>query len=412
MLTKRIVLSQVNGIYDPMGLSCPFTTKAKVLLQMMWMGKLRGLNWDDPLPDEVKDEWIQFFQEMFHMEDIEFCRCIQPDGSVGNPILVIFSDGSEAAYGAVAYIRWETKDGSYKSALLSAKARIAPLKKVTIVRLELSAAVLSKILRVFIEKECRLKFERVYHIVDSKIVRAMIQGESQGFQTYAAVRISEIQEKTDKGEWYWVEGKSNIADQLTRGRRPNELGRGSEWQNGPAFLQYSENDWPIKGICNIEDSQLPERVKIHCADVDILVDSLAIRIQISRFSRFTKLIRVTARVLSMYKYLPNPSFKNAVLSITKLQLVDAEYFWVKDAQKDITDAELEKRYNRLSPKRKHDGVIIVGQRREKWMGMNYNGEELMLLSYSHPFSKLYAEHIHKQDHLGGGGGGVSATTSK
>ena len=242
VLTKRIVLSQVNGIYDPLGLAGPFTIKAKVLMRKMWIGKIRNFEWDDPLPVELRKEWIYFFQELFLMEEIKIPRCIQPDEIIGDPLLIIFSDGSEAAYGAAAYVRWERKDGSYESRLISSKSRISPLKKATIVRLELNGAVLSKRLRVFIEKEVRLKFRRIYHIVDSQIVHAMIQSESHGFQTYAAVRIGEIQEHTSKSEWYWVNGKFNVADYLTRGRKPSELGDGSEWQIGPEFLKFAEEE--------------------------------------------------------------------------------------------------------------------------------------------------------------------------
>ena len=86
---------------------------------------------------------------------------------------------STKLYGAVCYIRWEINDGKYRSFLLASKGRIAPVKTLTIVRLELLAAVLSNRLRNSIENECRFKFERVIHIVDSEIVRAMIQRESR-----------------------------------------------------------------------------------------------------------------------------------------------------------------------------------------------------------------------------------------
>ena len=43
-----------------------------------------------------------------------------------------------------------------------AKCRIAPLKTIDIVRLELCGAVVSKRLRSYIEKEMQLQFERVY----------------------------------------------------------------------------------------------------------------------------------------------------------------------------------------------------------------------------------------------------------
>ena len=83
-----------------------------------------------------------------------------------------------------------------------AKNRIAPIKIVDIVHLELSGAVISKRLRCFIQEELRYQFEKVYHIVDSEIVKAMISKESYGFNTFAANRIGEIQSKTEVSEWY------------------------------------------------------------------------------------------------------------------------------------------------------------------------------------------------------------------
>ena len=66
-------------------------------------------DWDDALSDELTIEWILLFQELFEMTEIEFVRCIRPYHSVGDPILVIFSDASKDAYGAVAYAVWNLK---------------------------------------------------------------------------------------------------------------------------------------------------------------------------------------------------------------------------------------------------------------------------------------------------------------
>lgn len=64
MLTKRMVLSQVNGIYDPMGLVSPFTVRAKIMLRKLW-AQDKKLDWDDAMPERLRREWVTFFEELF-----------------------------------------------------------------------------------------------------------------------------------------------------------------------------------------------------------------------------------------------------------------------------------------------------------------------------------------------------------
>ena len=123
-LTKRIILSQVNGIYDPMGLAAPFTVRAKIMLRKLW-GQDKKLDWDDAIPEQLRQEWVIFFRELFKLKETELPRCIKPSNVTGDPVLVIFSDGSGDAYGAAAYARWMTNDGSYKAQLIASKNRIA-----------------------------------------------------------------------------------------------------------------------------------------------------------------------------------------------------------------------------------------------------------------------------------------------
>ena len=139
-LTRRMILSMVNGIYDPMGLAAPFVVRAKIMLRMLTQA---NTGWDDAVSDRDRHNWINFFYEAFEMEHIKFPRSTKPPNALGSPILLIFSDASEDAYGACAYIRWEKPDGSYESRLLLAKSRLAPTKKITIPRLELNGAVLA-----------------------------------------------------------------------------------------------------------------------------------------------------------------------------------------------------------------------------------------------------------------------------
>ena len=171
-ISKRQILAIVNGIYDLLELIFPFTVRTKTLMRKLWTHKTN--DWDDPIPESLQKARQTFFKEIHTLKSISFPRSIKPENAIGKPDLVIFSDGSKEAYGAVAYTRWQTTDGSYKCCLVTSKNRIAPIKIVDIVRLELSGAVISKKLRSTIEAETRLNLNMVYHIVDSEIVKAMI----------------------------------------------------------------------------------------------------------------------------------------------------------------------------------------------------------------------------------------------
>ena len=398
-----MILSQVNSIYDPLGLAGPFTVRAKILMRRLW-GSETKFDWDDPVPEEFRRSWIEFFRGLFEMQEIEFKRCLEPAETASNPDLVTFSDSSQDAYGTCAYARWKLKDGTYQCNLIASKNRLAPVKKISIDRLELCAAVLNTRLTTFIVKECRYKFEK-HHIVDSQIVRAMIQKETYGFNTFAATRIGEIQEGTNSSDWYWKEGELNIADWITRGKKPKEIDADSSWQNGPEFLKKPDSEWPIKKTFNGEE--LPERVKTAMTTQVTVNDTTSPEIDITRYSSYTKLIRVTARVLPVGQRNPRPSLKNAAKTLTPADSERAEIFWIRKAQESSKEQVIKGKFKRLCPRTREDGIIVVRSRAAKWMQMSYNQHEVILLAHDHRFSRLYTEHIHKQAHQG-----VAATASK
>ena len=74
-LMKQQILSQVNSIYDPVGLISPFIVRAKIMLRKSWALN-RDLGWDDPIPEDFKCEWLQFFQEFSRLQVISFDRSI------------------------------------------------------------------------------------------------------------------------------------------------------------------------------------------------------------------------------------------------------------------------------------------------------------------------------------------------
>lgn len=159
-LTLRTIISQVNGFFDPIGLA---TVKAKI--QLRKLAKLK-LGWDEPIPDDDHCEWLMFFNELFEMNNLVLPRAIKSDDAVDDPVVVYFGDAYENAFGANVYARWETQSGEFVCRLFASKSRLAPLKQLSMPRLELNGALLIARLKCFIDDEMRIQFTREYHIVD------------------------------------------------------------------------------------------------------------------------------------------------------------------------------------------------------------------------------------------------------
>ena len=128
-------------IFDPLGFVCPFTLLGKIYLRETWSQKL---GWDDQLPTELRAKWVLFYSSLFDLEYFSLDRCLRPPNSLGQPWLLVFSDGSDFAYGFAAYIRWQLDNGDVWCRLVMAKCRIAPVNKLSTPQMELNADVLSK----------------------------------------------------------------------------------------------------------------------------------------------------------------------------------------------------------------------------------------------------------------------------
>ncbi|XP_029674246.1 uncharacterized protein LOC115242242 [Formica exsecta] len=137
-ISKRTVLSLTAKLFDPMGWLAPTTVRAKILIQSTW---LLGVDWDTPLPDGDAQRWLEFQAELPLLESIRVPRWLN-SGTGCRREIHGFADASERAYAAVAYLRTEDREGRVEVALVTAKTKVAPLKQITLPRLELCAATL------------------------------------------------------------------------------------------------------------------------------------------------------------------------------------------------------------------------------------------------------------------------------
>ena len=97
-------------------------------MRKLWTCETK-LDWDDPIPEEYGREWMTFFSDLPQMERITVKRCLKPHREIGDPILIVFSDESNNAYGACAYIRWELPTREFVSYIILSKNRLAPVKR-------------------------------------------------------------------------------------------------------------------------------------------------------------------------------------------------------------------------------------------------------------------------------------------
>ena len=123
-------------LFDPLGFLARFIIRAKVLLQDLWAG---GLDWDDPFEEALVRRSRNWFEELPELAQIIVPRCLQPmkDEITMSSSLQTFVDASEDAYGSVVYNRNVYPSGLITSVIVAAKTNVAPLRAISVPRLEL-----------------------------------------------------------------------------------------------------------------------------------------------------------------------------------------------------------------------------------------------------------------------------------
>ena len=180
----------------------------------MWQ---KGINWDDELSPESQEQWLSFFEEMKKLNDVVLERCLCPFIPVELPILCVFADASRGAFGACAYIRSVDVSGLVAVRFLAAKSRVAPLKELSIPRLELQAAVLASRLCKTIQEETRMQFKEIILFTDSTITLAWIRSKGRRFKPFVSSRVGEIQSNVQLCQWRHISSEENVADDVSRG---------------------------------------------------------------------------------------------------------------------------------------------------------------------------------------------------
>ncbi|XP_037932864.1 uncharacterized protein LOC119667632 [Teleopsis dalmanni] len=219
-VTKRIVLSELSKLFDPLGLINPLIVKAKIFMQDLWILKA---NWDESLPMNLHSQWIEFRENLKDVKKISVPRFVLAEKRVARVEMHGFADASKRAFGCCIYIRSICVDNDVTMQLWSAKSRIAPLKTLSLPKLELLAAELLSKLVTKTKSNFPISIDATYLWVDSEIVLDWLSEHPSNWNTFVANRVSLIQEQTKTCIWRHVPSKSNPADIISRGAYVDEL---------------------------------------------------------------------------------------------------------------------------------------------------------------------------------------------
>ncbi|XP_071646576.1 uncharacterized protein [Temnothorax longispinosus] len=329
--SKRSIFYVIAQIYDPMGLIGPVVVKAKLFMRRLW--KL-SIDWDDKIPVELMLEWNSYKERLEAMEEIKIPRQVVTREAV-HIEMHGFCDASQSAYGACIYLCSIDAKGNRTARLLTSKSRIAPLKILSIPRLELCSAVLLAKLACKIKKALTLQIHKYIYWTDSSIVIHWIRGDPAKYKVFVANRVSNIQRLTRQDKWRHVRTKSNLADIISRGIDPRELPKSEMWWSGSPWLRASSDQWPNNIIKEIPE-ELQEKSR---GTVLVTVQEDEYNL-LERFSSLSKLRRIVAYCYRFVENCRKQASQRRIGSLKVEELTAANTALVKMAQRQAFAQEI------------------------------------------------------------------------
>ncbi|XP_067203819.1 uncharacterized protein [Linepithema humile] len=328
-ITKRTFLSYISKIYDPLGWLSPTIIISKILIQQLWLSKI---DWDTTLPSDLNERCVSFCHGLTSLATVCIPRWVRTheDSTIE---IHGFADASQAAYAAVIYLR-VIHEHEPNVFLLTSKSKVAPLKTVSVPRLELCAAELLSRLLAWTISALNLEQAPIYAWTDSTVTLAWLSKPPATWKVFVANRVSLIQTQCPPVNWRHVPTQDNPADLASRGVSPTQLIKNTLWWYGPSWLSCEPEAWPsVDSPESLPTSDLEARsVVTHFTKVSEWDLS-------TRYSDWSKLLKITALILRFVKLTRRQLPCTEILYTAQL-MTEAKTFWIKVIQSSLYATEL------------------------------------------------------------------------
>ena len=300
----------------------------------MWQ---RNIEWDKPLDKPLTDKWNNIANDIQEAVKVTISRrYFHHDNDTNTPQLHTFADASTKAYGAIVYIQ----QGNETSFVI-AKTRVAPLKQLTLPKLQLMAAVVATRLAKFVTASFSGHYDSmlVHLWSDSQIVLHWIHSQKK-LKQFILHHVQEINQTFPTAVWHYCSTGDNPADLLTRGTNCKVF-TNSLWIQGPSWLT-EESKWPKWSRTKILHLQIEATADSGESDLtEETTQSTGIHnvIEVSKYSTLTKLLHVTGYILRFIMNIQNPASKQTgPLSIKELNR--AQFTWIFSYQQERFSQEV------------------------------------------------------------------------
>ncbi|XP_064551498.1 uncharacterized protein LOC135437490 [Drosophila montana] len=352
--------------------------------------KREKLDWDESLPVHLSTAWVNFCADFEYTQQFQYPRrALSSDSTVE---IHGFCDASLSAYGVCVYTVSKCH-GNTSVRLLCSKSRVAPVKTITVPKLELCGAAL---LAQLLSEICQMKvFDcRYYCWSDSAVTLAWIRNDASKFNVFVANRVAAIQELTTGMEWHYIPTELNPADIISRGALPSELFRSPLWANGPSFLSKGKEEWPASCVPVESLPELRHKVLLGtAAQPDLSIGCKFI-------NSFSKLQRVFAYV---YKFVNR--IRGAELTVDHLH--HGTHWLLRSVQmatlSDDYKALKERRHVKpsssmasLAPFLDDFGLLRIGGRLKN-SSLDFSARHPIILPRQHPVTRAIIVHFHKRN---------------
>ena len=229
--TKRELLKKLAKVYNPLGLTTPFTLQGKLIYRDICNQKLP---WDAQLTRNLTERVKKWEQTLPTGVTVP-----RPVMNFREPVLSLelhaFGDASTQGVGAAVYAVIQQSSGTTQR-LVAARGRLAK-QGLTVPRLELISAHMATNLVINLKNALNdLPSPRVYAWLDSTVALHWIGGNGE-YKQFVSNRVEKIHQRPEI-EWRHVPTHDNPADLASRGGGITSL-----WLNGPEWLSNKEN-WP------------------------------------------------------------------------------------------------------------------------------------------------------------------------